>query len=83
MRLPKTLVFPVGYRVKVKVVSPTQMSAEFDCSAVDGLWDVESRTIYLSSRVPARRRRAVLIHEMFHAIADFQHQMMDDGVARN
>lgn len=83
MRLPKTLVFPFGYRVKVKVVTPTQMSQEFDCSNADGLWDVESRTIYLSSRVPVKRRRAVLIHEMYHALADFQHQMMDDGVARN
>jgi Zn-dependent peptidase ImmA (M78 family) len=83
MRLPKTLVFPFGYRVKVKIVTPTEVAEENEGEPADGLWDAATRTIYLSSGVPLRRRRAVLIHEMFHAVADFQHQMLDDGVARN
>ena len=84
MRLPRTLVFPFGYRVTVKVVSRTEIAeAGGGGDPADGLWDAATRTIYLSKAVSARRRRAVLIHEMFHALADYQHQMTDEGVACN
>jgi Zn-dependent peptidase ImmA (M78 family) len=82
MRLPRTLVFPFGYRVTVKLVTTTEM-AEMDDGGADGLWLVDRRTIFLSKAIPVRRRRAVLIHEMMHALLDYQHEMLDLGVARN
>lgn len=82
MRLPRTLVFPFGFIIKLKCVTAAEMkSAQAD--DCDGYWDVGTRTIYLRRRLPAKRLRYILLHEMQHALTDYIHEMLDDGVAKN
>ena len=82
MRLPRTLVFPFGYKIKLKFCTAAELKAE-DAEDLDGYWDVDTRTIFLRRRLPAKRLRYLLVHEMQHALTDYFHQMLDDGVARN
>ena len=82
MRLPRTLVFPFGYRVKVVSLTPTEMTEENEGEPVDGLWDCGTRTIYVSKGVPITRQRYILAHEMQHALLDYMHAMSDEGVMK-
>jgi len=81
MRLPRTLVFPFGYRVKVKLATKAKMM-EVCGDAPDGLWLVEERTIYIRKRLPMARKRYILAHEMQHALNDFAHEMLDLGTMK-
>lgn len=78
LRLPRFIQLPFGYKIRVLLTNSADILGD-----LDGAWDVEVRTIYVRQTLPARRRRYILIHEMGHAWLDFQHQHMDDGVAKN
>jgi Zn-dependent peptidase ImmA (M78 family) len=47
----------------------------------DGIWDDDTKTIYVRKRLPVTRRRYILAHELGHAWLDWQHRYMDDGKA--
>lgn len=82
MNLPRVVHFPFGYTVAVKQVSDAEMKAENDGEGVDGLWDCETRTIYILRSLSVRRKRYILGHEMIHALADWQHDMLNDEAMR-
>ena len=78
-RIPRYVELPFQYTVKVVLSDPTDSKLEGE----DGTWDVETRTIHINRKLPGKRRRYVLVHELGHAWLDFQHFCMDDNVARN
>lgn len=80
MRIPSRVVLPFGYRIAVRQLTDLEMD-ERDRNA-DGVWDDETRTIYIRKRLPITRRRYILAHELGHAWLDWQHRHLDDGKAR-
>ena len=80
MRIPSRVVLPFGYRIAVRQLTDLEMN-ERDRNA-DGVWDDETRTIYIRKRLPITRRRYILAHELGHAWLDWQHRHLDDGKAR-
>lgn len=81
MRLPRRVCFPFGYIVSVKLVTKVQMD-EAGGEGCDGLWLVEQRRVLIRKRLPAARRRWVLMHELSHAFMDAQHQFAGEGLIR-
>jgi len=94
--LPRVVVFPFGWRIKVKQVSETEMKSlqkvqcpvcEHEDSVVDGeldgLWDQGSKTIYLLRSLKITRKRYMFIHELDHAFNEWRHEMQDEGKAKN
>jgi Zn-dependent peptidase ImmA (M78 family) len=79
LRIPLGVVLPFGYRITVRQLSDVEMDKR-DKDA-DGIWDAETKTIYLRKRLPVTRRRYILAHELGHAWLDWQHRYMDDGKA--
>lgn len=80
MRLPARVHLPFGYVVLVRQITDAEMRGlDEDGDLHDGLWDVESRTIYVRLALPIRRRRYILSHELGHALWDWQHALMNDG----
>lgn len=80
MRLPARVCLPFGYVVLVRQVSDQEMRAQDDDGDLnDGLWDCETRTIYVRSALPMKRRRYILAHELGHCLWDYQHAMFDEG----
>lgn len=82
MRLPRTIVFPFGYTIRFRYATAAEMKAH-DAEELDGFWDADSRTIYVRKRLPAKRLRYMIGHEIDHAVNDWRHRMQDDGIARN
>lgn len=80
-RMPTRVVLPFGYRIAVKQVTDSEMNTH-DIDA-DGVWDSDSRTIYIRKRLPMTRRRYILAHELGHAWLDWQHRYLDNGKARS
>ena len=75
-RIPSRVTFPWGYVVRVRQVPPSHPELE----GSTGVWDVETRTIYLDKTVPARHRRWKFVHELDHARADwFEHHVLPSG----
>ncbi|MBH0180133.1 MAG: ImmA/IrrE family metallo-endopeptidase [Nitrospira sp.] len=79
LRIPLGVVLPFGYRITVRQLSDVEMDKR-DKDA-DGIWDADTKTIYLRKRLPVTRRRYILAHELGHAWLDWQHRYMDDGKA--
>lgn len=78
-RIPSRIVFPFGYRISVRQLSDAEMNKR-DADA-DGIWDDETKTIFIRKRLPVTRRRYILAHELGHAWLDWQHRYMDNGKA--
>jgi Zn-dependent peptidase ImmA (M78 family) len=81
MRLPSRVCLPFGYTVRVRLLTDTEMQAH-DAEDADGFYDGDERTIYIRHSLSVRRKRYVLGHELFHALADFQHYCLDKGDMR-
>ncbi|MBH0208263.1 MAG: ImmA/IrrE family metallo-endopeptidase [Nitrospira sp.] len=79
LRIPNQVVLPFGYRISVRQLSDAEMDKR-DPNA-DGIWDDDTKTIYVRKRLPVTRRRYILAHELGHAWLDWQHRYMDDGKA--
>lgn len=79
LRIPTRVVLPFGYRINVRMVTDAEMDQR-DPSA-DGIWDSDTRTIYIRKRLPVTRRRYILGHELGHAWLDWQHRFLDNGKA--
>lgn len=80
-RIPRTIRLPFGYTVRVREVSKREM--EDECGDyLDGAWVADDRTIYLRRTLNVTRKRYILCHELQHAIADLQHQQLNDGVGK-
>ena len=79
LRIPFRVVLPFGYRISVRQLSDGEMDKRDENA--DGIWDDETKTIYIRRRLPVTRRRYILAHELGHAWLDWQHRYMDDGKA--
>ncbi len=79
LRIPNQVVLPFGYRIPVRQLSDAEM--DMRDSNADGIWDDDTKTIYVRKRLPVTRRRYILAHELGHAWLDWQHRYMDDGKA--
>mgnify|MGYP003345644861 FL=1 len=79
IRIPTRVVLPFGYQISVRQLTDTEMDKR-DANA-DGIWDDESKTIYIRKRLPVTRRRYILAHELRHAWLDWQHRHLDEGKA--
>jgi len=79
LRIPRRVVLPFGYQISVRQLSDAEMDKR-DANA-DGIWDDDTKTIYIRRRLPVTRRRYILAHELGHAWLDWQHRYMDDGKA--
>jgi Zn-dependent peptidase ImmA (M78 family) len=79
LRIPSQVLLPFGYRIAVKQLSDAEMDKR-DPNA-DGIWDEDSKTIYIRRRLAVTRRRYILAHELGHAWLDWQHRYLDDGKA--
>jgi Zn-dependent peptidase ImmA (M78 family) len=66
-------------------VDEPKMRDEADCDhedlTPDGLWDDETRTIWIMQNLPTKRLRYVLAHELHHAIVDYLHHLFNEGAA--
>lgn len=84
MILPKSLTLPFGYRVSIREVTDGEMREmdDEDERVSDGCWDVETRTIYIVKTLSPRRKRYILGHELFHAVLDWQHHMLNEGAIK-
>jgi hypothetical protein len=80
LRMPSRVILPFGYRISVRQLSDTDMDRR-DPNA-DGIWDDDTKTIYLRKRLPMTRRRYILAHELGHAWLDWQHRHLDNGKAK-
>ena len=79
-RIPHRVVFPFGYHITVRQVTDSDMDRR-DPDA-DGIWDNDTKTIYIRKRLPVTRRRYILAPELGHAWLDWQHRHLDNGKAR-
>ena len=80
LRIPHSVVLPFGYHITVIQLSESEMDKRDENA--DGIWDYETKTIYIRKRLHVTRRRYILAHELGHAWLDWQHRYMDDGKAR-
>lgn len=74
--IPEAEMFPWGYVVWIKEVPPDAPELE----GTHGLWDVDTRTIYLDKTHPIAEKRGCYIHEYDHAYNDWKlwaHQNMN------
>jgi len=83
MRLPTHIMLPFGYTVRVKQLSDSEMRAEdADGELQDGLFDPETRSIFIRATLPKGRKKYLLSHELLHAVADWQHELFNEGALR-
>lgn len=86
VRLPKYVHYPFGYRIRVVLTDEAGIREAAECDGdddtPDGVWDVETKTIFVLQALPIRRQRYVLGHEMRHALADWEHEMLNLGAAQ-
>lgn len=81
LRIPKRIRLPFGYTIKVELRTMKQMEAELE-APVYGFWVVETRTIYIGKDLPVKKRRSALLHELRHALADYEHYCTEVGISK-
>lgn len=69
IRIPTSLKFPWGYRVKVRLVSAAEL-ARVGAPHCKGCWREDLRTIYIDKSMTLPERVATLWHEYDHAKVD-------------
>src|SRR5574341_431967 len=69
-RLPSRVRLPFGYDIRVVLTSDREMLDAMDeddkSELADGLWDVDTRTIYVRRSLGFKRKAEVLGHELDH-----------------
>ena len=78
-RIPRKIKLPFGYVVTVRQFTNKQMNNMEETA--DGLWNPETKTIYIRKSLPLPRKRYILMHELGHAWLDFTHLHLDEGNA--
>ncbi len=83
--IPHRVHLPFGYIVAIRQITDTEMDEMIEADdagePADGYWNPDTRIIYLRKRLPMRRRRYILAHEMAHAVNDWLHHYLDCGIA--
>lgn len=81
VRVPKVFLLP-GWKVWVKQVTGGKMKA-LHGDNYDGLWDIETRTIYINKYLPLTRKWYVVGHEYAHVVNDWVLWLGDTGKAKS
>ena len=69
-RLPQRVRL-LGYRLAVKQVPSGELARiAKDARPMEGLWDDETRTIYIWKRLSQKDKQRVFLHELSHALID-------------
>lgn len=76
-RIPQYIDFPFNYTIEVKQVSHKTFIEEGGADAY-ALWFSDDRTILLDKSRPHKKRVADLVHELIHAVGDFQAHILGD-----
>ncbi len=80
-RLPAKVRLPFNDVIRVVLTSDREMleamEEEDRSELADGLWDVDTRTIYVRRSLGFKRKAEVLGHELDHAINDWRHWLRD------
>ena len=79
-RIPATVRFPFGYKVKVLQVEHEDFIEDFGVRT-RASWVDEEMTIYLDRSRSIRKRRADLAHELGHVLMDFQAEVLGSKYA--
>ena len=72
MRVPRIIQLPFGWDITVKQLSQKALN-EYADDHVYGLWEIDTRTIYLSKDLPFTQKIDILLHECDHALNDLRH----------
>mgnify|MGYP001574712457 FL=1 len=79
-RIPTKIILPFDYVVTVQQVPPQSEALLAEGGYSDGIWDPLSRIISVNNKLPAKRKRYIVIHEMQHALVDLLHDLADRGI---
>lgn len=87
LSLPRVVRLPFGFAVRVRIVTAAELARALGWSVTeaqdtDGAWHSDTRTIYLRSTLPPKRRRYVLAHELQHAVTDWAHHLLNREEAK-
>lgn len=87
MRIPRRIAFPFGHVVQIREVSVKEMrdleeAADDEDWPTEGLWIVEEETVYVLKKLPPRRKRYTVLHELGHALLDIADRALVDGSAK-
>lgn len=83
VKLPTRFKLPFDYWVKVRVLSDVEMNSVLDSPDCDGLWDIDTRTIYLRGSLGDAQKIQVFTHEVAHAVNDWEHHILTTGRFRS
>lgn len=82
LRLPKKVDFGIAV-IHIQQVAVKEMREAADCEedeiTPDGCWVAEDDTIYILKKLPLKKKRTVLFHEMIHAAVDNEYWMKHEG----
>jgi hypothetical protein len=80
-RLPSKVRLPFGFTIRVVLTTDREMLEAMEeddkSELVDGLWDVDTRTIFIRRKLLFSRKAEVLGHELDHALNDWRHWVRD------
>lgn len=84
--IPQHVDLPFGFRVYIRRISPAEMADRLDDEEGEsivaaGFWDYDEATIYLDKTLPIAKQRYILAHELLHAVNDWVHHLLNNGVA--
>ena len=70
-KLPKKIKLPFSVPIRVIEVGKTHEMIQ----GCDGLWDDDERTIYIRRSLSPAKKKAILYHELLHAVHDTARQL--------
>lgn len=82
VRIPRRIHLPFGYWVAIKQMTRAEVRKANEGDDSDGLWDIDRRAILVVKSLPTARKCWVITHELKHAVEDWQHHCVNEGIAR-
>ena len=79
--IPELIHLPFGFTAKVVQIPHAEFVEEAGDGRTKAVWIHEEYTIYLDESRTLRRRRADLVHELLHVVADYQEQVLSSRYA--
>jgi len=78
--IPRVWALPHGFKIYTRQLAPMQMKARHG-EDYDGIWDLDTMTIDIKKSLSRERKWYVYSHELMHAINDWQHWLINQGIA--
>lgn len=70
--MPAWVVYPFGFKIRVRYLTAAQLAQVGGRKGCAGLWDYNLKTIYVLNEDPLHEQIETLGHEMQHACTDFR-----------